>query len=239
MLKCIGWQKQGGDKVLTNKVIAIDGPAGAGKSTIAKKLADNINYTYIDSGAMYRALTLKVLESNISLSDIHGIIEISKKVDIDFRDRSIYLDGKAVDKQIREDIINKNVSIVAAIPKVRKNMVDVQRRISIGKNVVMDGRDVGTVIFPSAFLKLFITASLEERAMRRYSEMEAADKAVDFQNIKVQIEKRDYTDSNREDSPLTQAQDAILIDTTGKSIEDVLQEVKTYLSLRGGDIDAV
>lgn len=222
-----------------NKVIAIDGPAGAGKSTIAKKLADNIDYTYIDSGAMYRALTLKVLESNVSMSDIHGIIEISKKVDIDFRDRSIYLDGKAVDKQIREDLVNKNVSIVAAIPEVRKNMVEVQRRISIGKNVVMDGRDVGTVIFPNAYVKLFITASLEERAMRRYSEIEATNKAVDFQDIKGQIEKRDYTDSNREDSPLIQAEDAVLIDTSGKSIEDVLQEVKNYLILRGGDIDAI
>jgi len=241
LLKCIVWQKAtgGGDLILNNKVIAIDGPAGAGKSTIAKQLADNINYTYIDSGAMYRALTLKVIETNTSMSDNNGIIEISKKVDIDFRDKSIYLDGKAVDKQIREDQVNRNVSIVAAIPDVRKNMVEIQRKISIGKNVVMDGRDVGTVIFPNAFVKLFITASLEERAMRRYAEIEAIDKAVDFQDIKNQIEKRDYTDMNREDSPLIQANDAILIDTSGKSIEAVLQEVKDYLSLRGGDIDAI
>lgn len=229
----------GGDKNLYNKVIAIDGPAGAGKSTIAKQLADNINYTYIDSGAMYRALTLKVLETNINLSNINEIIEVSKKVDIDFKDKSIYLDGNAVDKQIREDRVNKNVSIVAAIPEVRKNMVEIQRKISVGKNVVMDGRDVGTVIFPNAFIKLFITASLEERAMRRYAEIEATDKAVDFQDIKGQIEKRDYTDINREDSPLIQAEDAVLIDTSGKSIEDVLREVKNYLSLRGGDIDAI
>lgn len=232
-------KSNGGDNILKNKVIAIDGPAGAGKSTIAKQLADNINYTYIDSGAMYRALTLKVLETNIRLSDINGIIEISKKVDIDFRDRSIYLEGIAVDKQIREDLVNKNVSIVAAIPDVRKNMVEIQRKISIGKNVVMDGRDVGTVIFPNAFIKLFITASLEERAMRRYAEIEATDKTVNFQDIKNQIEKRDYTDSNREDSPLIQAEDAVLIDTSGKCIEDVLQEVKGYISLRGGDIDAI
>lgn len=220
-------------------MIAIDGPAGAGKSTIAKQLADNINYTYIDSGAMYRALTLKVIETNTSMSDMNGIIEISKKVDIDFKDKSIYLDGKVVDKQIREDQVNRNVSIVAAIPDVRKNMVEIQRKISIGKNVVMDGRDVGTVIFPNAFVKLFITASLEERAMRRYAEIEATDKLVDLQDIKNQIEKRDYTDMNREDSPLIQANDAVLIDTSGKSIEEVLQEVKNYLSLHGGDIDAV
>jgi CMP/dCMP kinase len=240
LLKYIVWQKaSGGGTNLNNKIIAIDGPAGAGKSTIAKRLADNINYTYIDSGAMYRALTLKVLETNVKLTDIDEIIEISKKVDIDFRDRSIYLDGKAVDKQIREELVNKNVSIVAAIPSVRKNMVEIQRKISIGKNVVMDGRDVGTVIFPNAFIKLFITASLEERAMRRYAETQANDKTVNLKDIKSQIEKRDYTDSNREDSPLMQANDAILIDTSGKSIEDVLQEVKYYLNLRGGDIDGI
>lgn len=224
---------------MNNKVIAIDGPAGAGKSTIAKQLADKINYTYIDSGAMYRALTLKVLETNTSLSDINGIIAISQYVDIDFRNRSIYLDGIVVDKQIREDKINENVSIVAAIPDVRKNMVEIQRKISIGKNVVMDGRDVGTVIFPNAFIKLFITASLDERALRRYTEIKINDKTVDLQDIKSQIQKRDYIDSNREDSPLIQANDAVLIDTSGKSIENVLQEVKDYISLRGGDIDAI
>lgn len=224
---------------MNNKVVAIDGPAGAGKSTIAKLLADRINYTYIDSGAMYRALTLKVLDSNIILADAQEIIRTSKEVDIDFKDKSIYLDGKVVDKQIREERVNKNVSIVAAIPEVRKNIVSLQRRISLGKNVVMDGRDVGTVIFPNAFIKFFITASLEERALRRCSEMEASGKTVDFHDIKCQIEKRDYTDSTREDSPLVQAEDAILIDTSGKSIEDVLEEVINYISVHGGDINAV
>jgi cytidylate kinase len=225
--------------ILEYKVIAIDGPAGAGKSTIAKLVADRLKYTYIDSGAMYRALTLKVLESNINMADTEEIIKISKNVDIDFKDRSIYLDGIIVDKLIREERINKSVSIVAAIPEVRKSIVELQRRISKGKNVVMDGRDVGTVIFPHAFVKFFITASLEERAKRRFNEIQLTGKAADFQDIMDQISNRDYVDSHREDSPLIQAEDAILIDTSEQGIEDGVQEVIKYISLRGGDMDAI
>ena len=232
-------KKLWGGNALHNKVVAIDGPAGAGKSTIAKLLADKIKYTYIDSGAMYRALTLKVLDMNINISDTKEIIEISKKIDIDFKDKSIFLDGKVADNEIREGRINKNVSIVAAIPEVRKNIVDIQRKISIGKNIVMDGRDVGTVIFPDAFIKFFITASLEERAIRRCTEIKATGNAVSLKDIKNQIEKRDYIDSSREDSPLIQSADAILINTSGKSVEDVLQEVINHISLRGGVIYAL
>ncbi len=221
------------------KVVAIDGPAGAGKSTIAKLLADRINYTYIDSGAMYRALTLKVIETGIDIMDTQAIIDISQHVDIDFINRSIYLDGRNVDKEIREERINKNVSTVAAIPEVRKNIVSLQRRISLGKNVVMDGRDVGTVIFPKAFIKLFITASLEERAKRRCSELALSGSASDLMDIQGQIEKRDFIDSHREDSPLVQAEDAVLIDTSGKNIEEVLHEVLNYISLHGGDMNVI
>ena len=221
------------------KVVAIDGPAGAGKSTIAKMVAEKIHYTYIDSGAMYRALTLKVLESKINLEDTDAIIEVSKKVDIDFKDRSIYLDKELVDKQIREERINKNVSTVAAIPEVRKNIVGIQRRIAIGKNVVMDGRDVGTVIFPNAFIKFFITASLVERSRRRCLEIQGTGKHADFEDVKNQIENRDYIDSHREDSPLIQADDAILIDTSGQSIEEGVQEVIKYISLHGGNRNAL
>jgi cytidylate kinase len=224
---------------LEYKVIAIDGPAGAGKSTIAKLVAERINYTYIDSGAMYRALTLKILDSNIDLGDTDAIVEISEKVDIDFENKSIYLDGEAVDKQIREERINKNVSTVAAIPEVRKNIVALQRKISYGKNVIMDGRDVGTVIFPNAFLKFFITASLEERARRRYLEILSTGKTADLQDIKSQIEQRDYVDTHRADSPLIQADDAILIDTLGQSIEEGVQELMKYIRLHGGFVDAL
>jgi len=224
---------------LDYKIVAIDGPAGAGKSTIAKLVADRIKFTYIDSGAMYRALTLKVLNVNIPLDDKQAIIKVSENVDIDFRDKSIYLDGESVDKQIREERVNKSVSTVAAIPEVRRSIVELQRKISRGKNVVMDGRDVGTVIFPNAFIKFFITASLEERARRRCAEIQASGKAADFQDIKNQIEKRDFLDSTREDSPLVQAKDAILIDTSGQSIEEGLDEVIKFIKLRGGDMDAL
>lgn len=216
------------------KVVAIDGPAGAGKSTIAKLLADKINYTYIDSGAMYRALTLAALESNTKLADKNSIVELSKNVNIDFIDKSIYLNNVKVDKLIREERVNKAVSTVAAIPEVRKNIVNIQRKVAADKNVVMDGRDIGTVIFPDAFIKFFITASLEERAMRRYSELENKEQTVNLQDIRCQIEERDYIDSNREISPLTKADDAILIDTSGKTIEQVLIEVIKFISLRGG-----
>lgn len=217
------------------KVVAIDGPAGAGKSTIAKLLADKICYTYIDSGAMYRALTLAVLNSNINLEDRNSIIEISQNVNINFQDNSIYLNNTLVDKQIREERINKTVSTIAAIPEVRKNIVKIQRKIAKDKNAVMDGRDVGTVIFPDAFIKFFIIASLEERAMRRYSELTNTGHVVDLQDIRSQIEERDYIDTNRKISPLIKADDAILIDTSGKSIDQVLIEVINYINLRGGE----
>ncbi len=217
------------------KVVAIDGPAGAGKSTIAKLLADKICYTYIDSGAMYRALTLAVLDSNTNLEDRNSIIEISQNVNINFQDNSIYLNNTLVDKQIREERINKTVSTIAAIPEVRKNIVKIQRKIAKDKNAVMDGRDVGTVIFPNAFIKFFIIASLEERAMRRYSELTNTGHVVDLQDIRSQIEERDYVDTNRKISPLIKADDAILIDTSGKSIDQVLIEVINYINLRGGE----
>lgn len=221
------------------KVIAIDGPAGAGKSTIARYLADIIGYTYIDSGAMYRALTLKVLREGIPMTDLDGIVSLAGETDIDFKENSIYLDGKASDREIRKEDVNRNVSYIAAIPEVRRLMVDLQRRISRNKNVVMDGRDVGTVIFPGATIKFYITASVDERAGRRYMELKQKGYAAEITDIKAQIEKRDHIDSTREDSPLAAASDAIIIDTTGKSVKQVLDEVICHIEAKGGCIDAV
>lgn len=221
------------------KVIAIDGPAGAGKSTIAKKLAERIGYTYIDSGAMYRAVTLKVLKEEIQLKELDSIIKVAENTDIDFRDNSIYIDGVLADAEIREENVSRNVSYIAAIPEVRRLMVKLQRSISKNKNVVMDGRDVGTVIFPSADAKLFITASVDERAERRYRELMLKGYDAEIQDIKSQIEKRDYIDSTREDSPLVAAHDAVIIDTTGKNIEEVLDEVVSVIKSKGGGINAL
>lgn len=214
---------------MNSRVIAIDGPAGAGKSTVAKMLAQKIGYTYIDSGAMYRALTLKALKEKMDLKDKEKIIELAKNADIDFKNNSIYLDGVNVDTGIREEEVSANVSYVAAIPEVRRIMVDLQRKISKGKNVVMDGRDVGTVIFPEACPKFYITASVDERADRRYREMRLKGYNADLNDIRDQIQKRDHIDSTRCDSPLKKADDAICLDTTGKCIEDVLEEVLKYI----------
>lgn len=214
---------------MNSRVIAIDGPAGAGKSTVAKMLAQKIGYTYIDSGAMYRALTLKALKEKVDFKDKEKIIELAKNADIDFKNNSIYLDGVNVDTGIREEEVSANVSYVAAIPEVRRIMVDLQRKISKGKNVVMDGRDVGTVIFPEACPKFYITASVDERADRRYREMRLKGYNADLNDIRDQIQKRDHIDSTRCDSPLKKADDAICLDTTGKCIEDVLEEVLKYI----------
>jgi cytidylate kinase len=214
------------------KVIAIDGPAGAGKSTIAKKLAGRIGYTYIDSGAMYRALTLKVLREGITLKEQDRIINLAVETDINFINNSIYLDGVLADVEIREENVNRNVSYIAAIPEVRKLMVELQRRISKNKNVVMDGRDVSTVIFPSAYVKLYVTASVDERAKRRFNELKQKGFTAEIQDIKAQIEKRDSIDSTREDSPLAIADGAVIIDTTGKGVEEILDIIISIIKSR-------
>ncbi len=225
--------------VLDNIIIAIDGPAGAGKSTIAKMLAKEEDYTYIDSGAMYRAITLKVLMENIPLERVDIIIDITGKTEIDFLNNSTYLDGKIVDVEIREEKVNKNVSYISAIPEVRRIMVALQRKISENRNVVMDGRDIGTVVFPMADIKLFITASVEERAMRRYTEMRQKGYDAEIKDIKSQIIIRDNIDSTRSDSPLKAAEDSIIIDTTGKNIEEVFNEVVSIVRSKGGGINVL
>lgn len=224
---------------MKHKVIAIDGPAGAGKSTIAKRLADILGYTYIDSGAMYRAVTLKVLRENIPLKELDRIIYLAGDTDIDFRENSIYLDGRAVDVEIREEDVNRNVSYIAAIPEVRQLMVTLQRKVSRNKNVVMDGRDVGTVIFPTADIKFYITASISERAERRYNELKQKGYDAEIGDIKSQIKKRDHTDSTRSESPLTVAFDAIKVDTTGKNIEEVMAIVISNIKAKGRGVDAL
>lgn len=201
--------------------IAIDGPAGAGKSTIAKKVAKELNIEYIDTGAMYRALTLKALENDIDPKDKKEIIKLLSETDIDFINNHIYLDGVNVDKEIRQNFVSKNVSYVAAIKEVRDIMVNIQQRLANKKSVVMDGRDITTVVLPSSKYKFFLTASVEERSSRRYKELvEKGEKNITLEKIKNDIIKRDGIDSNREVAPLKKTEDSILLDTTDKSIDE-------------------
>lgn len=182
--------------------IAIDGPAGAGKSTVAKKLAKLLNYTYIDTGAMYRAITYKAIQEKVNLIEENKIADIAQSADIILEGEKIFLDGKDISEEIRKPGVSEKVSLVSKIPKVREILVQKQRKIAEGKNVVMDGRDIGTVVLPDAQFKFFLTASLEERAKRRYRELKTKNVNVSYYEVLKEIENRDTIDSQRDTSPL-------------------------------------
>lgn len=207
-------------------VIAIDGPAAAGKSTIAKEISKRLNLEYIDTGAMYRALTLKIINSGIDMEDINKIIEIANSTSIKFKNNSIYLDDVIVDEEIRKNIVNNHVSNIAKIKEIRETMVIMQREMAQHSNIIMDGRDIGTVVLPYANYKFFLIASVEERARRRYLEIqERGEENISYQKILEEIIVRDTIDSTRDVSPLKKATDAYEIDTTDKSIEETIVEI--------------
>jgi len=208
-----------------NISIAIDGPAGAGKSTIAKKIASIMNLIYIDTGSMYRALTLKLLSRNVNFNNIELVKEIINETEIEILDGSIYLDGKNVDEEIRSPRVNENVSKVAALPFVRERMVALQREIAKNNDVIMDGRDIGTRVLRDAKYKFYITATINERAYRRYKELNEKGYNYNLKDVIEEMSKRDKMDSEREIDPLKMAKDAVLIDTTGKTINDVVREI--------------
>ena len=216
---------------MKNLVIAVDGPAGAGKSTIAKIIADKLNINYIDTGAMYRAVTYKVLQNNIDTTDEQAIIEVAKASEIDFKDNNIYLDGKILKEEIRTPEVSNNVSNVAQIKEVRYLMVDVQREIGNRSSVILDGRDIGSYVFPNADYKFFLVATPEERGNRRYKELINKGYDVNLEEIIKDIIKRDEIDSNREFAPLVKAEDAIEIDTTGKNIDEVVNSVLSKINI--------
>ncbi|HZK37440.1 MAG TPA: (d)CMP kinase [Clostridia bacterium] len=209
--------------------IAVDGPAGSGKSTIAKKIADRLNITYIDTGAMYRALTYKVLINNIGVENEDAVIELARKSKIEFLKNNIYLDDDIVNEEIRLPEVSKNVSYVAKIPQVRKILVDTQRKLALNQDVVMDGRDIGTYVLKDANFKIFLTATVEERSHRRYLELKNKGLDVTLDDVKKDIINRDKIDREREFSPLVEADDAIIIDTTDLSIEDVVNKITSIL----------
>ncbi len=205
--------------------IAIDGPAGAGKSTIAKKLSKLLNYIYIDTGAMYRAITYMVLQEGINPEDIEGIIKLAESMDIRFENDSIYVNGRNLNEEVRGVEVTQRVSHIAQIPEIRGILVKIQREIADNHNVVMDGRDIGTNVLKDATLKIFLTASVEERALRRFQELLEKVDNVDLEAVKADISKRDQMDKERSHSPLVKAADAIEIDTTDCAIEDVINKI--------------
>lgn len=205
--------------------IAIDGPAGAGKSTIAKIIAQRLKIEYIDTGAMYRAITLKAIRKGINISNIYEIIDLLNETDINFMNGRVYLDGEDVSEEIRLPEIGRFVSQVAAIKEVREKLVAIQRNIAKNKSVIMDGRDIGTNVLKDADIKIFLVASVEERAKRRYKELLEKGIEVSYDDIVKEIEKRDHIDSTREVNPLKKADDAIVVNNTNKSLEEVVEEI--------------
>lgn len=212
-----------------NLSIAIDGPAAAGKSTVAKKVAEHLSYVYIDTGAMYRALTWKAMQTDTDMENEKALYQLLINTDIKLEQKSegqaVFIDKKDVTGEIRKDDVTNNVSSVAKHALVREEMVRRQQELSKETGVVMDGRDIGTHVLPGAEVKIFLIASVEERALRRHKENVEKGYVSDMEVLKKEIEQRDKQDSEREASPLVKADDAIEIDTTSLSIEDVTQRI--------------
>lgn len=209
--------------------IAIDGPGGAGKSTIAKLLAEEYGIDYVDTGAMYRALGLKIIRKGISCEEGPELEELLDSTEVDFSDRKIYLDGEDVSSLIRTEEVSKMASDCSAFAPVRRKLDSIQKEIGRTRSVVMDGRDICTVVMPHAEFKFYITATPEERAKRRYEELKAKGHEPEFEKVLNDINQRDYNDTNRDVNPLRKAEDAIEIDTTEMDIETVLKTVKSII----------
>ncbi|CAH0415846.1 (d)CMP kinase [Periweissella fabaria] len=231
---------------MTTKIqVAIDGPASAGKSTIAKIIATQLGYIYVDTGAMYRTITLAAIRANKitvgqTSADEQVISELLTNVEIGFapseNGQLVFLNDTDVTEDIRQADVNSLVSLVAAIPAVRTDLVERQRQLAATSSVVMDGRDIGTMVLPNAQVKIFLVASVAERAQRRFAENQAKglDTELTLEEIEASIARRDYLDSHREVSPLKQADDAVLVDTTGLSIEQVVTEITNLISKKIG-----
>ncbi|PGT87154.1 (d)CMP kinase [Bacillus sp. AFS040349] len=216
--------------------VAIDGPAAAGKSTVAKIIAEDYSYIYIDTGAMYRALTFKALQEGIDLKDEKAVADILSKMKIELypskEGQLVMINGENVSDVIRTNEVTNNVSFVAMHSLVREEMLKRQRQLAIEGGVVMDGRDIGTHVLPNAELKIFLRASVEERAKRRHEENMKKGFSSNYEQLKQEIANRDKLDSEREVAPLKKAEDAIEIDTTALSIQDVVRKIEDYLEER-------
>ena len=216
---------------MNNFVVALDGPAGSGKSSISKLVADKFGFTHIDTGAMYRAVTLEALRRKINIEneEEYGFLEDTKVI---YLKNKVYLNGEDVSSEIRKPSVTNSVSTCCKYKTVREFLVKYQRDSASSGQVIMDGRDIGTVVLPDADLKIFLTASPEVRAKRRYDEILAKGGSVEYDVILEEIKVRDYKDSTREISPLKQAQDAILIDTSYLTIDEVVEKISKLINER-------
>ena len=216
----------------TKTIVAIDGPAGAGKSTIAKRLAARIGADYIDTGAMYRAVALKLLRTGTDYRDPDALQAMLDAMDVDFSEGHTILDGEDVSGLIRTPEISALASPSSGVPAIRYKLTALQQAMGKRKSIVMDGRDIGTVVFPDADFKFFLTASADERARRRTEEMRAKGEPADFETIRADIIRRDYQDSHREFRPLRKADGAVEIDSTDMSIESVVDTMMAFIEAR-------
>ena len=223
-----------GDK---KRIIAIDGPAGSGKSTVARLIAKRLDLLYIDTGAMYRALTLKAMEKGLDLHDKGGLIEMASQTDVALKQKgnklSVLLDGKEVSDKIRTPELTNNVKFIARVGGVRKHMVILQRRMAEKDGAVLEGRDIGTVVFPHADFKFYLDADFKERVSRRYKELVEAGADITEEAIEEDVRTRDKSDQSRKVAPLKMAEDAVPVDTTNTTIEEVVEKIvgavqKTY-----------
>ena len=216
--------------------VAIDGPAGAGKSTIAKKLAKELDYIYVDTGAMYRAMALYMIEQKTDIQHMDAVRSACDAITIDIRysdgEQQVILNGRNVNDFIRTEAVSEMSSKISAIPEVRAKLLSLQRSLAAASNVIMDGRDIGTVVLPDAEVKIYLDAGVEERARRRVGELQEKGETADFEEIKKMILERDYNDMHRAHSPLKRAADAVSLDSTGMGIDAVLQAILDIVAER-------
>lgn len=209
--------------------VAIDGPAGAGKSTIAKLVAKEKGFIYVDTGAMYRGLAVHFLDSGVDAENTEKIIEACKDVDVTIcyenGMQQVYLNGKNITDRLRDEAVGNMASRSSAIPEVRAKLLDLQRNLARTQNVIMDGRDIGTCVLPDADVKVYLTASVETRAKRRYDELIQKGVSCDLKEIEKDIEQRDHRDMTRETAPLKQAEDAVLVDSSHMTIDEVVDAI--------------
>lgn len=214
-------------------IVAIDGPAASGKSTVAKRLAKCLNFKYLDTGALYRALTLKAIESRVDLQDESALSRLMDNTRLELRsvkdnEVKVLLDGQDVSKEIRQPSVTNLVHHIAGFPGVREKMVLLQRRIAGEGNTVAEGRDIGTIVFPNADKKFYLDADIQERAKRRFAEVKQNDNRITIAQVAAELNQRDYKDIKRTVSPLRQADDAIYINTTSLSVEEVVKTLLTF-----------